>query len=675
MAQMVAPMQQQVAGNASLYVGDLDPAVTEAQLFDVFNHVAPVVSIRVCRDQITRQSLGYAYVNYGNAQDVLTHYVEFVVTANRAQELLNFSNVSGKPMRIMFSHRDPSIRKSGSANIFIKSNCKSHTPIGNHWQNLDRTIDNRALHDTFSAFGPILSCKVATDNNGQSKGYGFVQFEQEEAAQNAIERLNGMLLNDKQVYVGLFIRRQERERAIGTSKFSNVYVKNLSETITDEDLRNVFSGYGPITSAVVMRDPDGKSKGFGFVNFENADDAARAVENLNGRNFNDDREWYVGRAQKKAEREAELRAKFEQERNARMEKFQGANLYLKNLDDSVDDERLRALFSEFGTIISCKVMRDPQGQSRGSGFVAFSSPEEAMRAVSEMNGKMVGRKPLYVALAQRKEERRARLQAQFAQMRAPMGVAPAMPTSISAYHPGAPRLAPQQLYYGQAPHGLIPPQPAGFGYQQQLLPGIRPGVAQMPNFLLPYHLQRQGQQGQRMSGRRGGAQQQLQQQHQQQHQQQLLQRNANQGFRYMHNARNGPDHSLMPQGLMGAMMPMPLDVAGVPVGNAETARPQPMPITALASSLASASPEQQRAMLGEQLFPLVDQLEHDHAGKVTGMLLEMDQTEVLHLIESPDALKAKVLEAMEVLRLAQAAAVVDPADQLASLSLNESLGS
>ena len=58
-------------------------------------------------------------------------------------------------------------------------------------------------------------------------------------------------------------------------------------------------------------------------------------------------------------------------------------------------------------------------------------------------------------------------------------------------------------------------------------------------------------------------------------------------------------------------------------------------------------------MLGEQLYPLVDQLEHDHAGKVTGMLLEMDQPEVLHLIESPDALKAKVAEAMEVLRMAQ----------------------
>jgi len=199
-----------------------------------------------------------------------------------------------------------------------------------------------------------------------------------------------------------------------------------------------------------------------------------------------------------------------------MEKFQGANLYLKNLDDSLDDEKLRELFSDFGAITSCKVMRDPQGQSRGSGFVAFSTPEEAMRAVSEMNGKMVGRKPLYVALAQRKEERRARLQAQFAQMRAPITVTPALPTSLSAYHhPGAPRLAPQQLFYGQGPHGLIPPQPAGFGYQQQLLPGIHPGMAQMPNFLLPFHLQRQGQQGQQIGGRRGGTQQQLQQQQQQ----------------------------------------------------------------------------------------------------------------------------------------------------------------
>lgn len=73
-------------------------------------------------------------------------------------------------------------------------------------------------------------------------------------------------------------------------------------------------------------------------------------------------------------------------------------------------------------------------------------------------------------------------------------------------------------------------------------------------------------------------------------------------------------------------------------------------------------------MLGEQLYPLVHQIEQENAGKVTGMLLEMDQTEVLHLIESPDALQKKVGEAMEVLRLAAGS---DAADQLGSLSLNE----
>ncbi|QCD83283.1 polyadenylate-binding protein 8-like [Vigna unguiculata] len=617
----------------SLYVGDLDPNVTDSQLYDLFNQLGQVVSVRVCRDLTSRRSLGYGYVNYSNPQD-----------AARALDVLNFTPLNNKPIRIMYSHRDPSIRKSGAGNIFIK--------------NLDRAIDHKALHDTFSTFGNILSCKVATDSSGQSKGYGFVQFDNEESAQKAIEKLNGMLLNDKQVYVGPFLRKQERESAIDKAKFNNVFVKNLADSTSDDELKTIFGEFGTITSAVVMRDGDGKSKCFGFVNFENADDAARAVEALNGKKF-EDKEWYVGKAQKKSERENELKQRFEQSMKEAADKYQGANLYVKNLDDSISDDKLKELFSPFGTITSCKVMRDPNGVSRGSGFVAFSTPEEASRALAEMNGKMVVSKPLYVTLAQRKEDRRARLQAQFAQMR-PVGMPPSVGPRVPMYPPGAPGIG-QQIFYGQGPPAIIPSQP-GFGYQQQLVPGMRPGAAPVPNFFVP--MVQQGQQGQRPGGRRAVQQS---QQPVPMMPQQMLPR----GRVYRYPPGRGIPDVPMP-GVAGGMFSVPYDVGGMPIRDASLS--QQIPIGALASALANASPEQQRTMLGENLYPLVEQLEPDNAAKVTGMLLEMDQTEVLHLLESPEALKAKVAEAMDVLRnVAQQQQAGGAADQLASLSLNDNL--
>merc|ERR1711972_737709 len=124
-------------------------------------------------------------------------------------------------------------------------------------------------------------------------------------------------------------------------------------------------------------DENGKSKCFGFASFGNHEDADKLVTALNETVLRE-KTLYAGRAQKKSERVAQLRAEYTARRERdRKDKFQGVNLYVKNLDDTVTDEMLAQAFSPYGSITSAKVMEDEKNTSKGFGFVCFSSPEEA----------------------------------------------------------------------------------------------------------------------------------------------------------------------------------------------------------------------------------------------------------------------------------------------------------
>ncbi|XP_078460507.1 polyadenylate-binding protein 1-like isoform X6 [Lampetra planeri] len=565
---------------ASLYVGDLHPDVTEAMLYEKFSPAGPVLSIRVCRDMITRRSLGYAYVNFQQPADDMC----CLLPAERALDTMNFDVIKGKPIRIMWSQRDPSLRKSGVGNVFIK--------------NLDKSIDNKAMYDTFSAFGNILSCKVVCDENG-SRGYGFVHFETQEAADRAIEKMNGMLLNDRKVFVGRFKSRKEREQEMGAraKEFTNVYIKNFGDDMDEDKLREFF---GKALSVCVMSDECGKSRGFGFVSFERHEDAQRAVNEMNGKELNG-RTVFVGRAQKKGERQAELKRKFEMLKQERISRYQGVNLYVKNLDDNIDDEQLRKEFAPYGTITSTKVMSE-EGRSKGFGFVCFSSPEEATKAVTEMNGRIVGSKPLYVALAQRKEERKAHLTSQYMQRIAGMRALPPN-TVISQYQPAAPsgyfvpampQAQTRTAYY--APNQMTQIRPQQRWPTQQVRPQAATqtlGPRAMPG----------------MGPRNVGA------------------------YKYGQPMRN-PIHGHMQQ------MHQAVHVHGQE------------PLTP--SMLASAPLQEQKQMLGERLFPLIQGMHLSLAGKITGMLLEIDNSELLHMLESPESLRSKVEEAVAVLQAHQA---------------------
>ena len=607
----------------------------------------------------------------------------------------------------MWSQRDPSLRKSGVGNIFVK--------------NLAPGVENKDLFDIFSVFGNILSCKVATDDNGVSKGYGYVHYETAGAAEVAIEKFNGSFIEDMEVHVGPFVRSQDRA---GVADWTNLYVKQFPETWDDVRLKELFSTYGPVASVIINRDPDGKSRGFGFVNFTEHSSAEKALAELANKTIVDTTaapvmpvaaeegepavdmtpvdvtfELYVNRAQKKSERTREIKTRLDALNTERVSKYQGMNLYVKNLDDSITDEFFRETFAQFVTITSARIMRDPTvlpattSASKGFGFICFSSPEEATRAVTEMNGKILRSKPIVVTLHQRKDLRRAHL----AQTYSPRGLRPVN------YGPGQVMPMPygMQMPYGgpQPQRGAGPfPYPAGPGVQQfaprvgsprgipqagrggpggpggpggffpmpaygmppqQMIPGQVPGFKRVHNgqpMQQGVPMQQQGMpagpQGFRAGGRgaptggRGmmptagrGMQQMIPGQQMMMAPQQMGMMPGRgmpaNGVKFNSNVRN--------QGVGGQMVPQQVSA---PQHQAVPGIGEPLDDQALAS----APPQQQKNILGERLYPLIYVHQPVQAGKITGMLLEMDNAELLNLIESPDALTQKIEEALIVLK-------------------------
>ncbi|GKD99662.1 polyadenylate-binding protein 7, partial [Tanacetum coccineum] len=337
------PSSSSLVVPASLYVGDLHHEITDARLHDAFAEYKSLSSVRVCRDSATGRSLCYGYVNFMSPQDgssVLTG-------ATRATEDKNNTMLCGKMIRVSKANRDPDVRKSGIGNVFIN--------------NLNESMDNIQLKELFQNFGNILSCKVSTFEDGKSKGYGFVQFD--------------IAL----IYVAKFMKKSDRLLSGPNAKYTNLYIKNLDLDMTEDLLKEKFSVFGNIVSLVIAREENGTSKGFGFVSFENPDDAKKAATTMNGANLGA-KALYVGRAQKKSEREQILRHQFEEWRKEQISKCQGSNVYVKNIDDDVTENELQECFSRCGTITSAKLMVNEKGISKGFGFVCFSTPDEATKA-------------------------------------------------------------------------------------------------------------------------------------------------------------------------------------------------------------------------------------------------------------------------------------------------------
>lgn len=657
---------------STLYVGDLLPEVTEAHLQEKFGAIGPVALIHVCRDSVSRRSLGYAYVNYYSQID-----------AQQAMDKLNYSDIKGRCCRIMWSRRERPFRASEDANIFVK--------------NLDPSIDSRALFETFGMFGAIISCKVASGPNGASRGYGFVQYEIEDAAKQAIERVNGMLIGGRKVFVGPFKKRGVDDD-VKEGGENSLYARNFPEDMEDAEILKMFTEFGEIASSLFMNDTRSKKR-HGFVNFKDVEAAKAAIEALNGKDMRSeeekaaaakektdvaeaeaedqpteatkkedesapdeakDAETQEGEALEALKKEAEeeaakpdkerlpsyclsvSKAKSRSERNAeirdqqekRESRFEGIKLYVRNLPTDMKDDDLKALFEKYGTVTDVKAVTDRDtGIGKGYGFIRFATMEQATSAVEGMHlsEAVPGGPPLHVGLATArgafgkdkgagKGEGKGDGKGKGFKGKGKSKGKDAGPFAFAQYPMGPGMYPPQQpmapMYYPQfsglqpgAPQRPWPPtMPSQMGVMGPMM-GQRPGMPFMP--MMPHP--GMPQPGMGMPPR--------------------------------------PGMGMSPRPGMG-MPPRP----GAPLGMASqppvAVAPQPLaastPVNTAA--LAQAEPQKRKQMLGERLYPLIAKQEPELAGKITGMLLEMDDSELLMLLESEGTLREKVAEAVRVLK-------------------------
>ncbi|XP_077339595.1 RNA-binding motif, single-stranded-interacting protein 2 isoform X5 [Lithobates pipiens] len=149
---------------------------------------------------------------------------------------------------------------------------------------------------------------------------------------------------------------------------TNLYIRGLPPSTTDQDLVKLCQPYGKIVSTKAILDKTtNKCKGYGFVDFDSPGAAQKAV--------------------------SALKSSGVQAQMAKQQEQDPTNLYISNLPVSMDEQELESLLKPFGQVISTRILRDASGTSRGVGFARMESTEKCEAVISHFNGKYMKTPP------------------------------------------------------------------------------------------------------------------------------------------------------------------------------------------------------------------------------------------------------------------------------------------
>lgn len=166
---------------------------------------------------------------------------------------------------------------------------------------------------------------------------------------------------------------------------TNLIINYLPQTLTDSEFRSLFETVGNLKGCKIVRHKStGYSYGFGFVDYDTPSDASRAIETLNGYQL-----------QNKRIKVAYARPGGEVIKNA--------NLYIRGIPKSMEQDELIAMFKDCGEIIQCRMLKDDfTGENKGVAFVLFDLHEQAEKAIENFSGQMLpgASEPLSIKFAE-----------------------------------------------------------------------------------------------------------------------------------------------------------------------------------------------------------------------------------------------------------------------------------
>lgn len=160
-------------------------------VYEIMLQMGPIHNIHMPRDRVTQNHQGFGFVEFRGPQD-----------AEYAAQVMNGVKLFGKPLRVNKASADKQKGADVGAELFVG--------------NLDHGVDEKTLYDTFSRFGPLLSLpKVARDEGGSSKGFGFVSFADFDSSDAAIANVNGQYILSKEVSVQYAFKKDGRSERHG----------------------------------------------------------------------------------------------------------------------------------------------------------------------------------------------------------------------------------------------------------------------------------------------------------------------------------------------------------------------------------------------------------------------------------------------------------------------------